>query len=302
MLTEVCVKPSSRWDLQNNPANKNRRKGSENQYLCWCCGILYGESSFKTPTTKKCYKEPRYRKNFLWWLKLAPLLATYLILYWQAPRQVICQSVPPTGNIRPTWKHRGSIISHIICSQLIQITSILQSDLVRDRDLGPDHRSTAESLPHINELAGQLTKPWWNLFPAFSSAITSSVPSCQPVIRILQVVSIRRCNWSQVQSWEKNSISTCQEIFISFEYGFGLNWMYFSCSWRSWLRSFCNTCAGIGDPNTPSTSCHWRGLPHATHFSWTLDSAAAHQSKIFQVKQCRVSYWHVLINPCKYFL
>lgn len=78
--------------------------------------------------------------------------------------------------------------------------------------------------------------------------------------------------------------------------------MCFSCSWGSWLRSSCNTCAGIGDPNTPSNSCHRGGLPHATHFSWTLDSAAAQQPKVFQVKQCRVSYWHVLLNPCKYFL
>lgn len=67
--------------------------------VCW-----YGESSFKTPTTKskKCDKEPRYSKSFLWQLKLAPLLACYPTLYWQAPGQVICQSVPPTGNVRPT--------------------------------------------------------------------------------------------------------------------------------------------------------------------------------------------------------
>lgn len=28
--------------------------------------------------------------------------ATYSTVYWQAPGKVICQPVPPTGNIKPT--------------------------------------------------------------------------------------------------------------------------------------------------------------------------------------------------------
>lgn len=102
MLSEVAVEPSSRSDLQNDLANKTEGKGlkisiNADAVVCWC-----GQSSFKTPTTKSKTrdKEPRYGKNSLWWFKLVPLFATYLTLHWQAPGQVICQSVPPTGNIK----------------------------------------------------------------------------------------------------------------------------------------------------------------------------------------------------------
>lgn len=78
--------------------------------------------------------------------------------------------------------------------------------------------------------------------------------------------------------------------------------MYSFCSWRPWLRSSSYTCAGIGGPKTPSTSCHRGGLSHPTCFSWILDSAAAQQPKIFQVKQPRLSYWHFLLTLDKYFL
>ena len=78
--------------------------------------------------------------------------------------------------------------------------------------------------------------------------------------------------------------------------------MYFFCGWGPWLRSSSYTCTVTGDSKIPSTSCHRGGLPHATCFSWTLDSAAAQQPKIFQVKQSRLSYWHFLLAPDKYFL
>lgn len=87
----------------NDLANKAEGKGLKISINADAVVCSYGEASFRTTTIqKKCDKEPRYGRNSLLWLKFGPLFATYLTLYWQAPGQVICQSLSPTGNIKPT--------------------------------------------------------------------------------------------------------------------------------------------------------------------------------------------------------
>lgn len=43
-------------------------------------------------------------------------------------------------------------------------------------------------------------------------------------------------------------------------------------------------------------------LPQGPCFSWTLDSAAAQQPKVFQAKQSRLGYWQFLLALDNYFL